>query len=178
MSSTFEVLVRHYIENLAPGVRIDSGDMHHWAATRFQYSPKMIAFLCMSVCHEMEDYGYLVRADPEPSGYEPDDYSRTEKSRPPKLTAAVERRAETKFRQFVMALAPGSQIEWFDVDFWAFVNFRAFDTSYSELTIVCMTASQNLEKEGWLAFLRFDSDGRGVPDSYYRTDKTESEPWE
>jgi hypothetical protein len=174
MSMTFEVLVRRYIENLAPGVRIDLGDMHHWAATRFRYSPKMIAFCCMSVCHEMEDYGYLVRADPDTSGYEPQDYSRTDKARPAKLTAAVQRRAEMKFRQFVMALPPRSQIEWFDMDFWVFVNFRAFDTSYSELTIVCMTASQSLEKEGWLAFLGFDSEGRGVPDYYYRTDKTES----
>jgi len=58
-----------------------------------------------------------------------------------KLTAATERRAETQFRQFVKALPPGAIVEWFDMDFWVFVNFRDFtDDGQEDLTVVCMTA--------------------------------------
>jgi hypothetical protein len=91
-----------------------------------------------------------------------------------KLTAATERRAETQFRQFVKALPPGAIVEWFDMDFWVFVNFRDFtDDGQEDLSVVCMTAGEKLELEGWLAFLRprFPGHPRDCPDYYYRTDK-------
>jgi len=49
---------------------------------------------------------------------------------------------------------------------------------WDSLTEECMGLSEQLAKEGWLAFRSFDDDGQGVLDYYYRTDKTESQPWD
>jgi hypothetical protein len=106
------------------------------------------------------------------------------------LTAVQERNLVAKFRQHLIALRPGSRVEWDDMDAWAKANFPVsvwviaddamipLEAYWEDLCIDCMVISGKLEKEGWLAFLRFDSEGRGVPDCYYRTNKTESEPWE
>jgi hypothetical protein len=106
------------------------------------------------------------------------------------LTAVQERNLVAKFRRHLIALSPGSRVEWRDIDAWAKANYpisvwvvadRAMiplADYWDDLCIECMGISGKLEKEGWLAFLRFDSEGRGVPDYYYRTDKTESEPWD
>jgi hypothetical protein len=87
-----------------------------------------------------------------------------------KMTVA-ERRAEKKFRAWAMALPPGTNFEWFDMDFWVFVNFRDYtDDEHSGLTVVCMSTAQDLEVEGWLAYQAGCSRDNG--DYYYRTDKT------
>jgi hypothetical protein len=99
-----------------------------------------------------------------------------------KLTAATESRAEAQFRQFVMALPPGAIVEWSDMDWWAWVNFRDFtDDAQEDLTVICMSLSEKFELEGWLAFQRPgpcpgapDYHPRGTPDYYFRTDKERS----
>jgi hypothetical protein len=103
-----------------------------------------------------------------------------------KLTAATERSAEKKFHAWVMALPPGSRVEWFDMDFWVFVNFRDFDDDAQEdLTVVCMGISERLEETGWLAFIypgpcpgAPEHHPRGCPDYYWRTDKGAPRPRE
>lgn len=120
------------------------------------------------------------------------------------LTTVQERKLVAKFRQHVIALAPGSRVEWREMDAWAKANFpvsvwvitdnamipiedyeQRDDVPWSDLCIECMGVCEKLELEGWLVFQKPgpypgapEHHPRGCPDYYYRTDKTESEPWE
>jgi hypothetical protein len=120
------------------------------------------------------------------------------------LTAVQERKLVAKFRQHVIALPPGSRVEWREMDAWAKSNFpesvwviidnamipiedyeQRDDVPWSDLCIECMVVCEKLELEGYLAFQKPgpypgapEHHPRGWPDYYYRTDKTESEPWE
>jgi hypothetical protein len=80
MSTTPEMFFRRYIENQAPGRRIDWGDMDRWAVTYFRSDREMVTVDCMAVCQAMEEEGWLVRAKPDTSGYPLDDYFRTDKA--------------------------------------------------------------------------------------------------
>jgi hypothetical protein len=120
------------------------------------------------------------------------------------LTAVQERKLVAKFRQHVIALPPGSRVEWREMDAWAKSNFpvsvwviidnamipiedyeQRDDVPWSDLCIECMVVCEKLELEGYLAFQKpgpypgaQEHHPRGWPDYYYRTDKTELEPWE
>jgi hypothetical protein len=179
-----ENLFRSYIKNLRPGRRIHWDDMDRWAAANFPSDREMVTVGCMGICAEMANEGCLVRAELNKSRFHLDDYFRTENAvlRARKVTAAVERRVEMQFRQFVMALSPGAVIEWFDMDFWVYANFPDLDwDAQGDLNVVCMVVGGQLELEGWLAFkypgFKNKYETRGLADYYYRTDKT-LQPWE
>jgi len=93
----------------------------------------------------------------------------------------MSRALAAKFRKHVIALPPGSRVEWSDMEAWAKANCpksarQGPDPMWPKwdyLTEECMGLSEQLQKESWLAFQRPDS-----LDYYYRTDKTESQPWD
>jgi hypothetical protein len=82
----------------------------------------------------------------------------------PYLTAVQERNLVTKFRQHVIGLPPGSRVEWRDMDAWAEANFPVsvwmltnhamipLPGYWEDLCVGCMSISEKLEKEAWLAF--------------------------
>lgn len=99
------------------------------------------------------------------------------------LTAAQERRLAARFRLHVMNLPPGSLIDWHYMDARAKTLHPLprrpvpKDQDYWEdLCVMFMVLSEQLEVEGWLAYQVGCSRDNG--DDYFRTEKTEAQPWD
>jgi hypothetical protein len=95
----------------------------------------------------------------------------------------MSRALAAKFRKHVIALPAGSRFEWRDMDAWAKAN-RPANSSYWEgfcvwegLCVECMGLAEKLEKEGWLTYQNPEA-RTGDSDAYFRTAKTESQPWD
>jgi hypothetical protein len=95
-----------------------------------------------------------------------------------RISAAALARCELGFRDMVRGLAPGTLVEWRDMDDFVSRNFSEYEYEFaqSDLTIKCMTEAMDLADRGILLAYLYPgyhescgpSHPNGVPDHYFR----------